>query len=327
MPKRITIQDVARQAGVSNQTVSRVINGKPDVAPETRDRIQQIIDRLGYRPSSVARSLVSQRTRTLTLIASSLDEDFYVQVMAGAEQEARRHGYVFLLSIVEPEARHDSGEWRVVSERQVDGVFVASPELSHRAYIDWLIEQGTPVVAVAHPPQAGLITLNVDNVEGGYVATRYLVSRGHRRIGTIPGVDNGRTAGYKRALEEAGLAFEPDLVQGGDWSYRSGFDAMQRLLRIAPDLTAVFAQNDQMAIGAMHALCDAGRRVPDDVAVVGFDDIPAAAFACPPLTTIRQPMREIGRIAARTLLERIRHPEMDRKEMVFKTQFIRRASA
>lgn len=327
MPKRVTIQDVARQAGVSHQTVSRVINGKPDVAPETRDRVQQIIDRLGYRPSSVARSLVSQRTRTLSLISSSLDEDFYVQVMAGAEEEARHHGYVFLLSIVEPDARPDSEEWRAVSERQVDGIFVASPELSHRAYIDWLIEQGIPVVAVAHPPQSGLITLNVDNVEGGYMATHYLVSQGHRRIGTISGVDNGRTTGYQRALEEAGLPFEPELIQGGDWSYQSGFDAMQRLLRIAPDLTAVFAQNDQMAIGAIQALREAHLRVPEDIAVVGFDDIPAAAFACPPLTTVRQPMREIGRIAVRMLLERIRHPVMDRKEIVFRTQFIRRASA
>jgi len=173
--------------------------------------------------------------------------------------------------------------------------------------------------------------VDVDNVDGGLQATECLIELGHREIGMITGPAgwksvNERTEGYKLALEKAGISFDVSLIEHGDWSYQSGYVAMGRLLAKAPQITALFAQNDQIAIGAMRGLREAGRRIPDDVALVGYDDIPAAAYCHPPLTTIRQPMQQVGEVATQLLIEYINDSTAEREEVLLKTELIRRGT-
>lgn len=330
---RVTIRDVAAAAGVSYQTVSRVINNRPDVAEETRRRVWQVIEELGYQPSAIARGLVSKRTYTLGLITADFSDYFFTQVIVGAEAEARKQGYFFMLCSTERNPDDEPEYLRLLTEREVDGILFARPSTEEDSrHILSLIQQGVPLVTTAYwLPGEKLTVVDVDNVDGGLQATECLIKRGHRRIGMITGPAgwksvNDRTEGYKLALSRAGIPFDASLVEYGDWSYQSGYEAMQRLLAKAPQITALFAQNDQMAIGAMRALREAGRRIPDDVALVGYDDIPAAAYCDPPLTTIRQPMQQVGKVATHLLIELINDPDAERKEVLLKTELIRRGT-
>ena len=331
--KRVTIQDVAAAAGVSYQTVSRVINDKPDVAEETRRRVWQVIGELGYQPSAIARSLVSKRTHTLGLITADFSDYFFTQVIVGAEVEARKQGYFFMLCSTERNPADEPEYFRLLTERQVDGILFARPSTEEDSrHIVSLIQQGVPLVTTAYwLPGEKLTVVDVDNVDGGLQATECLIELGHREIGMITGPAgwksvNDRTEGYNLALERAGIPFDASLIEHGDWSYQSGYEAMERLLEKSPHITALFAQNDQIAIGAMRALREAGRRIPDDVALVGYDDIPAAAYCHPPLTTIRQPMQQVGEVATRLLIEYINDPAAERKEVLLKTELIRRGT-
>lgn len=331
--RKTTIRDVAAIAGVSYQTVSRVINNKPDVAEETRCRVWQVIEELGYQPSAIARGLVSKRTYTLGLINADFDDPFYVGVTIGAEAVARERGYFFMISSTE---RNPDGEpvyLQLLTEREVDGILFVRPSTEQDSrHIVFLLHQGIPLVTTAyHVPGARLTVVDVDNVDGGIKATRHLIDIGHHRIGMITGplgwesVKN-RTQGYRLALEQAGIPYDESLIEHGDWSYASGYEAMKRLLEGGTRFTALFVQNDRMAIGAIQALREAGRRVPDDVAIVGYDDNPVAAYCCPPLTTIRQPTREVGVVATRRLLELIENPDAERQEILLPVELVRRAS-
>ena len=331
--KRVTIQDVAAAAGVSYQTVSRVINDKPDVAENTRRRVWQVIEELGYQPSAIARGLVLKRTHTLGLITADFSDYFFTQVIVGAEVEARKQGYFFMLCSTERNPADEPEYLRLLTERQVDGILFARPSTEEDSrHIVSLIQQGVPLVTTAYwLPGEKLTVVDVDNVDGGLQATECLVKLGHRKIGMITGPAgwksvNDRTGGYKLALERAGIPFDASLIEHGGWSYQSGYEAMGRLLARAPNISALFAQNDQMAIGAMRALREAERRIPDDVALVGYDDIPAAAYSRPPLTTIRQPMQQVGEVATRLLIEHINDPAVERKEVLLKTELIRRGT-
>lgn len=333
MAKKVTIRDVAAAAGVSYQTVSRVLNDRPDVAEDTRQRVHQVILELGYRPSAIARSLISNHTYTLGLITSDFSDYFFTQVIVGAEAEARRHDYFFMLCSTERNLDDEPEFFRLLTERNVDGILFARPSTEQDSrHILSLLQQGMPLVTTAyHMPGIPLTVVDVDNVDGGFRATRCLIDGGHQHIATITGPPdwksvNDRLHGYQLALQQAGLPFTDLLLDAGDWSYESGYRAMQRLLERAPQLTAVFAHNDQMAIGAIRALLEAGRRIPEDVAVVGYDDIPAAAYSYPPLTTIRQPMRKVGKVATQLLIEAIRNPNTEKKEVLLKPELIRRES-
>lgn len=332
--RNVTISQVAKEAGVSIQTVSRVINRRPDVSVETRQRVEAIIARLGYRPNAIARGLASNRTRTLGLITADFSDYFFTQVISGAELEARKHGYFLMLGSTERNPKDEPEYIRLLTERHVEGVLFARPssEPDERALIQ-LLRSRVPVVTTAYYlPGEDLTVVDVDNVEGGRSATRCLLSAGHTRIATIAGPETwksvtDRMRGYREALQEAGLPFDPQLIARGDWSYSSGYRAMQELLARNVQFSALFAHNDQMAIGAIRALCEAGKRVPEDVSVVGYDDIPAAEFCNPPLTTIRQPMREVGAVATRMLLEAIERPEeYHSREVLLATELIVRSS-
>lgn len=331
--KRLTIAEVAREAGVSAQTVSRVINDRPDVAPETRQRVKQVISRLGYQPSAIARSLASRRTRTLGLITADFSDYFFTQVIAGAEVEARRQGYFFMLGSTERNPQDEPEYIRLLTEHHVQGILFARPSTEpDNRHLLGLLRDGVPVVTTAyHVPGVDLTVVDVDNVDGARQATRYLLECGHRQVAMITGPRswksvNDRIWGYTLALEGTGVALEPGLIAVGDWSYQSGYRAMQELLARGLPFSGLFAQNDQMAIGAIQALREAGRRVPQEVAVVGYDDIPVAEYCDPPLTTIRQPMQEVGRVATRLLIQAIEEPGPPQGAVLLKAELIRRSS-
>ena len=312
MRNRSTIRDVAHEAGVSRQTVSRVINGDPRVAPTTREQVQAAIARLDFRPNLIARSMAQGRSNTLACLAPNLTDYTFASIIEGAEAEARQHGYFLLSSSAPDPAAFAALVEQLVLQRRVDGVLVINPYIDPRYQH---LSPEAPVVLVgarSRDPRLGSISL--DEQAAAQTAVAHLTSLGHRRIALIHGplaedCSQDRNAGYAAALQAAGLNFDPALVVGGDWSATSGYEAVGHLLQAGADFTAIFAQNDRMAVGAVRALREAGRRVPDDASVIGFDDIPLASYFDPPLTTMRQDMPGIGRQAAGLLIHALAHPD------------------
>jgi LacI family transcriptional regulator len=332
--KQVTIRQVAQEAGVSIQTVSRVLNSRPDVSPETRQKIQAIINRLGYQPNAIARGLASRRSRTLGLITADFGDYFLNQVVNGAECVARAHNYFFMLGSTECRAGNQPEYIRLLTERHVEGVlFARASKGSYESHLRTLLQSGVPVVSASfHVPDEKLIVVDVDNVDGGRQATQCLIDHGHRRIAMITGPKNwkaqqDRSKGFYLSLQAAGLPVEPGLVAEGDWYFESGYHAMQAILKRRLPFTGLFAQSDEMAIGALRALREAGLRVPQEVSLVGYDDLPISRFIDPPLTTISQPMREVGEIAAGLLIQEIEQPgSVQQKEGLLKTELILRNS-
>lgn len=307
-----TIRDVARHAGVSHQTVSRVINGHESVKEATRQRVFESIRALEYVPSPMARGLIGNRTHSLGMVTADISDNFFAQAVAGAELEARRRGYYLIVASVEEENRDDGrGYLRLMLERRVEGLILARPSspVTSEQVLPTL-SAGIPFVAIGSRVP-GHAFVDVDNEGGALAATRHLVEKGHRAIATITGpLDwpsaRSRLAGYREALHAAGLREDPARVaHSRGWGLEAGQEAAASLLARGTDFTALFVHSDLSALGAVRELRARGLRVPEDVSVVGFDDIPVAAFFDPPLTTVRQPMREVGVIAARLVLDAV----------------------
>ncbi len=332
MRSRLTIQDVARKAGVSRQTVSRVLNNKGEVSQETRQRVLEVIAELDYRPSAVARSMARGQTCTLGCIAPTLTDFTFASIIEGAQAEARRLGY-FILTGSAPTEREVESLLEEFLHRRVDGLMVFNPYADQRfRHLLPLIESGTPIVYLGNTPCGEPVSsVRCDDQDGGFQATRYLLQLGHTVIATITGPPNeectgDRLNGYRRALEQAEIPLDSRLIVNGNWSALSGYQATRTLLETGVPFTAIFAQNDQMAIGAIHALREAGLSVPRDVSVIGFDDIPLASYFDPPLTTLRQPMAELGMWAARLLVEAIRNPNHPMERILLQARIVERAS-
>ena len=310
---QVTITQVALEAGVSTQTVSRVINNRPDVSPETRQRVQEIIQRLGYQPNAIARSLIRRRSHTLGVVATGLEYYGPSRTVVGIEQRANELGYSLLLNLLhQPETDNVERLLLGLLARQVDGIIWAVPEIgNNRAWLPRkLSHMSAPVIFLSMQPQANLSVVAVDNWHGGRLATEHLLSQGYRRIGHITGpLDwweaRERRRGWADALTAAGLAAEASCVVEGNWSTGSGERGLRQLLEQCPDIEAVFAGNDQMALGVLQAARRLGRRVPEGLAVVGFDDIPEAAYFWPTLTTVRQELIDLGGTAVQKLAEMI----------------------
>ena len=331
--KRPTIKEVAEQARVSIQTVSRVLNNRSDVSEETRERIQSIMDDMGYRPFAIARGLASNRTYTLGLVTQDFSDFWFSQVVTGAEKEAHDHGYYFMLGSSSCNLRDEPKFLRLLTERHVDGILfirASCPEESEQ--LVRLKEMGIPVITIGHyQPHSDLTMIDVDNVGGARQATEYLISLGHRRIAMIAGPSDwnsarNRTEGYLQALQGNGISPNSELIIESTWLHKGGYLGMKTLLEKKVPFTAVFAQNDRMARGAITALHQTGLRVPEDVSVIGYDDIPEAEFSDPPLTTIRQPMEEIGQAATRLLIQMIKDRNITPKQVLFDTKLIIRSS-
>jgi len=310
--KRPTINDIAKRAGLSKASVSRALNGKQDVDPDTRQRVMKLAAQMGYVPSASARALSNGRSNCLGLLVPTLTWPWILEVLRGVAAEIESSGYSLILyTTAEGEESERAFMSQVVPAGAVDGLALVIP-LGMLDYVERLAKGGLPVVVVddrGHYPD--LPTVATTNVEGGRTATRHLIEQGRQRIAMLNGphdfgCNRERLEGYKSALQEAGLPFDPRHVTDSDFKETGGASAMSTLLEADPRLDAVFVANDIMAFGAMRALRSAGRRIPDDVAVVGFDDVPASAMTHPPLTTIRQPLYEMGRTAASMVMAAIR---------------------
>ncbi|MFF0476285.1 LacI family DNA-binding transcriptional regulator [Streptomyces sp. NPDC004284] len=296
--------DVAKLAGVSHQTVSRVLNGAPHVRPDTRDRVLAAIRELDYRPNSAARALVTRRSQTLGVV--SFDSTLYgpASMLDGIEQAARSAGYfVSVTSLRSLDGRSVQEAVDRLRDQGVEGVVVIAPQTSSVSAVARL-SSSVPVVAVGSGNQTRVPMVSVGNRFGAGEATGHLLDLGHRTVHHLAGPVNwlesqDREEGWRSALRAAGAPV-PE-VERGDWSARSGYQAGLRIARL-PDVTAVFCANDHMALGLLRALHEAGRSVPDEISVVGFDDIPEAAYFIPPLTTVRQDFGELGRQALELLV-------------------------
>jgi LacI family transcriptional regulator len=300
--EKITIKHVAKRAGVSTMTVSRVLNNRPDVAPNTRRRVQDVIDELGYAPNVAARGLKG-RSRTLGVVATGIEYYGPSRTLASIEKRANELGLSLLLSLIaDPE--NDAGEDILINllAHQIEGILWAVPEIGSNR--EWLYERiqsiDTPAVFLNMEPRPELSMSAVDNLYAARLATNHLVEQGYRHIGIVTGPlswweARQRLEGWKSVLTEHDMAADLDKLQSyGDWSPASGEAGLLQLLGQARSLDAVLASNDQMALGILKAAQEVGLRVPEDLAIVGFDDIPESAYFTPPLTTIKQGLSEMG---------------------------------
>ncbi|MER7440793.1 LacI family DNA-binding transcriptional regulator [Micromonospora avicenniae] len=338
---RPTLDAVAARAGVGRGTVSRVVNGSPQVSPEARAAVQQAIAELGYVPNRAARALVTRRTDSVALVVSEsgdriFTEPFFAAIVRGISSALLQTPMQLWLAMAQSAVERERVEQHLTNQH-VDGVLLLS--LHDADPLPGLLEErGLPSVLGGRPARMlrpgarPAWFVDVDNVGGARQAVQYLAGRGRRRIATIAGPQDmgaglARLTGYTDAITATLGGVDTALVAYGDFSEESGAAAMRRLLEVRPDVDAVFVASDLMAFGALRALREAGRRVPDDVAVVGFDDAPIARQADPPLTTVFQPVEEMGRQMARLLVARIRGDDLPAPHVLLDTQLVHRTSA
>lgn len=328
-----TMADVAREAGVSLMTVSRVINHKEGVGEQTRHQVQAVIARLGYRPSVIARGLATRRTGTLGLVVPDNANPFFSEVARGAEERAYTEGYnVFLCNTAESPER-ELAVLQSLEEKRVDGLILCSSRLSEEQLCAALPR--FPAVVLINrqlPDLACAGTLLIDDTRAGQLLTQHLLAAGHRVIGMVTGPNTShsarqRLAAYRETLVEAGIPYEPALVESCLPRVAEGREAALRLLTAQPPLTALIGHNDLVAVGILQACAALGKQVPADLAVVGCDDIPLAAWVTPPLTTCRLPRYELGAQAVQQLLESIAGVPASSPGTPLQPELIIRASA
>jgi LacI family transcriptional regulator len=328
---RTTIKDVAREAGVSVATVSRVLNNSGPVRPETRLRIDAVARRLRYAPNGAAQSLSTRKTSVIGVLLPDLYGEFFSEVIRGIDRTAQQHGYHVLVSSSHNDRQQIEAALRAMHGR-VDGLLVMSPDLDAQSLGGNLPARLPVVLLNCQVDGLAYDSVNIDNYGGAYAMTEHLVRLGHRRIAIIQGASKNHDArerleGYRQALRDAGVAGSEDLEFDGDFSKQSGYRAAERMLRLEPRPTAVFASNDSMAIGALSALRQAGVSVPGDLAVAGFDDIPMARYANPPLSTVRVAIAELGAHAVALLLKGGALADgQERQQKVLPTTLVVRAS-
>lgn len=326
----VTIREVAQHAGVSVATVSRVLNGSGPVGTATRARIEQVARAMRYVPNGAARSLTTSRTHTVGVLLPDLHGEFFSEVIRGIDQAARQNGYHLLVSGFHDDVGEVEAALRAMSGR-VDGLLVMAPDLGPEQ-LDANLPAGLPVVLLNAPPSGGYDAFAVDNVGGATAMTRHLIGLGHTRIATIRGADGNRDAaerlaGYRAALEEAGLTPESALEPLGHFTEEGGYRAARRLLALDRRPTAVFAANDAMALGALAAFREAGLGVPRDVALAGFDDVPAARHVSPALSSVHVSISEMGGQALQALLAALANGDGHRPAAVtLPTRLVLRAS-
>jgi LacI family transcriptional regulator len=302
--KKLTLDDIGTMAGVSRSTVSRVINNYPHVTPELRERVHSVIQQTGFRPNKLAQWLASKHSGMIGLVIphetpTIMTNPYFLHLINSITSAINQNDLTLVLFLFHSMDEEDRIAQSIFKTNLIDGVIITA-DRREDSFVKQLINHDIPVVFVGKPePGIDVPFVNVDNVHGGYLATEYMIQRGRRRIGAITARYNSagedRYEGYRQALEAHGIAYDAALVAEGDFTYESGDTAMQQLLPLSPD--GVFVSSDQMALAAQRTIRDAGLRIPDDIAIVGFDDLPLATLAEPPLTTIRQPIEQLGPVA------------------------------
>lgn len=305
----VSLREVGQRAGVSFQTVSKVLRGKGSVADPTRERILAAAAELGYIPNSLAIGLATQRTHSIGFIASGLASFVLAPMLLGAERAAREHGYFVLFNFVNEDRAADGvGILHQLIERRVDGIISAAHNFQHDEKYGSVLRRSVPSVTTHNVAGGGVPIVGEDSEMPGYLGTQHLIENGHRRIAMITGTSgdkslSGRLAGYANALKRANIEFRIDLVEGGSWTVESGYRAMQRLLDRHDELAGVVAQNDHMALGAMRAIQERGLHIPEDISIVGCDDVDFSPFTNPPMTTVKMSFESTGAQAVRLLLD------------------------
>lgn len=306
--RRPSIKDVAGRAGVSFQTASKVLRGGGSVAPATRSRIVAAAHEIGYVANEVARSLVTRSTRTIAIVVGDLGDHIITRFVQGAEAEARRRHHAVLIVSLRDGGDEGERSLRTLLERRVDGVVVAAPQLELDERLSALLRGHVPVVGIHSVAGGGIGLVGSDQRTTARLAVDHLLGLGHSRVGMVTGTGSRRVArsrsqGYAAALDAAGVGFDDAIVAEGNWQPAGGYSAARDILDRRGDVTALYVQNDLMAVGVLHAAHERRRAVPADLAVVGCDDIPIAAHTFPTLTTVRLPFAESGAEAVRMLLD------------------------
>lgn len=295
----VSIKDIARVAEVSHSTVSRALHDSPLISEETKARVQHIAQEMGYSPSAIARGLVTKRTQTLGLVVTTIADPFVAEVVQGIEERALDEGYSIILCQSQSDPDREIAAVEILREKRVDAIIVTASRVGS-LYLPRLEELSVPVVLINNQQEGRYVySVGTDNVQGGQLAARYLLELGHTRLGYITGPEWAaqsklRLEGARQALRAQGLDFDPALIAQGDGRCEGGQEAMAQLLRHTAPPTAVFCYNDLTAIGAMGAVQHSGRRVPDDISIIGYDDIAYTSYVAPPLTTVRQRKYEMG---------------------------------
>lgn len=325
------MKDVARLAGVSVQTVSVVVNDKAVVSADTRDRILAAIDELGYRPLAAARSLRTGLTRTIGLMVADITNPFFARMADAVEDHAHAAGFNVILYNTHSDPERERTYLHIAAQRWVDGMlFVTTTDTLHG--LRALQDAGIPVVAIDRIPSGyDGPSVILDNTRTGAMVAEHLLDLGHVRLAHICGpldlrLSIERLESFQAAIRARGLEPLPHAVGDAAWSCESGYDAMRQLLERAPAPTAVFASNDRLAIGAMRAVAERGLRIPDDISIVGVDNIELAPYQCPPLTTVRQSLTDVATLATKILLALVKGDEPDRTQVVFEPQLMVRES-
>jgi LacI family transcriptional regulator len=333
--KRLTLEGIAELAGVSRATVSRVVNDHPNVSDRVRARVQQVIAQTGYEQNRAARSLVSKRSNMIGLFIplvgqSELFADpYYGKLIKGIAHECNTLNYILTLLIFDSRDAERTMFANVVNSAFLDGYIITASTLNN-PFTAMLRQRQIPFVMVGRAADGEAIcSVDADNIGGAYLATSHLIRTGYRRIAFVApelntAVGQDRLAGYRQAHRERGMGVDEALIVEGDFTFAGGVNAMRQLLPHQPD--AVFGGSDLMALGAIQAVHDAGLRVPEDIAVMGFDDFPNAATATPPLTTIRQPVEQSGGIAVRTLIDNINIKDANPRRTILPVELVIRKS-
>ncbi len=329
----LTLEEVAKHAGVSRSTVSRVMNNHPNVDPETRAKVLAIAQNLNYQPNLAARGLAAGRTHIIGLVipmgvAALFTDPYFPLLIQGISSACNAHDHSVMLWLAEPEYERRTIR-QILQGGLIDGVIVASSLVSD-PLLEALLKRSLPFVMIGRDPSNSQVSyVDVDNINSAREMVAHLIRLGNHRVATIAGPQNmiagaDRLQGYLAALRDKGIPADASLMVEGDFTEAGGYAAMQRLLPFAPD--AVFCASDAMALGALRALREAGKRVPEEVAFAGFDDMPFSAHTDPPLTTVRQPIQRNGSVAVETLIDLVSYPNSPPRRIVLSTELVIRAS-
>ncbi|BAB06960.1 catabolite control protein A [Halalkalibacterium halodurans] len=311
-----TIYDVAREAGVSMATVSRVVNGNPNVKPATRKKVLEAIERLGYRPNAVARGLASKRTTTVGVVIPDISSIFFAELARGIEDIATMYKYNIILCNSDQNKEKEIHLINTLLEKQVDGIVFMGGEITNEHAEEFKRAHVPVVLAATLDAEKEIPSVNIDYKQAAFDAVTYLIEKGHTSIGMVSGSledpVNGyqKYAGYREALEERGVAFDESMVVIGDYTYDSGIDAMNVFTKLEKRPTAIFVATDEMALGVIHGAQDHGLNIPDDIEVIGFDNTRLATMVRPTLSTVVQPIYDIGAVSMRLLTKYMNKEEV-----------------